>query len=192
MILIILINIILIFKEGIISNNWLGNSITFFRESLEQYVPVIHFLSNKPLQNLVTENNSHFIMLMIFWIRNLAPGIMRETYLCILMAEVSSEALKWQEMVEKAQLGSCAQGLGSSCGLGSLLLLCVVSGRAGMFKRASSVTYLVLELRQVKYLGLSRTCSLFLFPRLFHMSGLSSMVVSVWSDFLSDDCLHPG
>lgn len=38
-----ILNIILIFKEGIISNNWLGNSITFFRESLEQYVPVIHF-----------------------------------------------------------------------------------------------------------------------------------------------------
>lgn len=105
------------------------------------------FLSNKPLQSLVAENNSHFIMLMIFWIRNLAPGIMRETYLCILMTEVSSRALKWQEMVEKAPLGSWAQGLGSSCGPGSLLLLCVVSGGAVMFKRASSVTYLVLELR---------------------------------------------
>lgn len=54
----------------------------------------------------MAENNSHFIMLMIFWIRNLAPGIMRETYLCILMTEVSSRALKWQEMVEKAPLGS--------------------------------------------------------------------------------------
>ena len=86
-------------------------------------------------------------MLMIFWIRSLAQGIMKETYLCILMTEVSSRALKWQEMVEKSQLGSHAQGLGSSCGLGSLLLLRVVLGGAGMFKRASSVTYLVLELR---------------------------------------------
>lgn len=71
---------------------------------------------------------------------------MKETFLCILMTEVSSRALKWQEMVEKSQLGSHAQGLGSSCGLGSLLLR-VVLGGAGMFKRASSVTYLVLELR---------------------------------------------
>ena len=52
------------------------------------------------------------------------------------------------------------KGLGSSCRLVALLLLCVVAGGAGMFKRASSVTYLVLELRQVKYLGLARTHSL--------------------------------
>lgn len=45
--------------------------------------------------------------------------------------------------MEIAQLGSYAQGLVSSCRLGSLLFLYVVASRAGMLKRASSVIYLV-------------------------------------------------
>lgn len=38
------------------------------------------------------------------------PGIVREVYLCVLMIDVSSGVLTWQETVEKAHLGSCAQG----------------------------------------------------------------------------------
>lgn len=46
--------------------------------------------------------------------QKLGMGIARVAYLCILMSEVSSQVLKWQEMVEKAQLGSCVQVLGFS------------------------------------------------------------------------------
>lgn len=74
------------------------------------------------------------------------PGRVRVVYLCISMTKVSAGVLKWLEMVETIPLELYAQGLGSRCRLGSLLLPHAVSGGVGMFKRTSLVPYLLLGL----------------------------------------------
>lgn len=109
-------------------------------------------------------------------------GRVRVVYLCISMTKVSARVLKWPEMVETIPLELYAQGLGSRCRLGSLLLPHAVSGGVGMFKRTSLVPYLLPGLGWMAWswsgISLSLCVSSPFLLKSFHMSSLSSKTVS--------------